>query len=194
MEEKQEVSSKLQRAGILIIAIVFIVSTIGIGVFYVLQAQKDNKDAKAQAAALKALQDQSNSQSNKTTGDKNMLKGTTLQNFTPVASVATLQVTDITPGTGNEVKAGDTVTVNYTGALANNGTIFESSLDSGQTATFGLDQVIKGWTQGIPGMKEGGTRRLLIPAALAYGSSGAGSSIPPNADLVFDVTLVKIGK
>ncbi len=191
MEEKQEVSSKLQRIGILIIAFVFIVSTIGIGVFYVLQAQKDSKDAKAQADAIKAVTAQ---QTNPTTGDKNVLKGTTLQNFTPVASVATLQVTDITPGTGNEVKAGDTVTVNYTGALASNGTIFESSLDSGQTATFGLDQVIKGWTQGIPGMKEGGTRRLLIPAALAYGSSGAGSSIPPNADLVFDVTLVKIGK
>lgn len=194
MEEKQEVSSKLQRAGILIIAIVFIVSTIGIGVFYVLQAQKESKDAQTQAAAQKAIQEQLNQQNNQTTGDKNVLKGTTLQNFTPVASVATLQVTDITPGTGNEVKAGDTVTVNYTGALASNGTIFESSLDSGQTATFGLDQVIKGWTQGIPGMKEGGTRRLLIPAAFAYGSSGAGSSIPPNADLVFDVTLVKIGK
>jgi FKBP-type peptidyl-prolyl cis-trans isomerase FkpA len=185
------VSSKLQRAGILIIAFVFIVSTIGIGVFYVLQAQKDSKDAKAQADAIKAATSQ---QTNPTTGDKNVLKGTTLQNFTTVASVATLQVTDLTPGTGAEVKAGDTVTVNYTGALASTGKIFESSLDSGQTATFGLDQVIKGWTEGIPGMKVGGTRRLLIPSALAYGSSGAGSSIPPNADLVFDVTLVKIGK
>jgi FKBP-type peptidyl-prolyl cis-trans isomerase len=191
VEEKQEVSSKLQRAGILIIAIVFIVSTIGIGVFYVLQAQKDNNDAKAKAAAIKAITAQ---QTKPTTGEKNMLKGTTLQNFTPVARVATLQVSDPTPGTGAEVKTGDTVTVNYTGALASNGTIFESSLDSGQTATFGLDQVIKGWTEGIPGMKVGGTRRLLIPSALAYGTSGAGSSIPPNADLVFDVTLVKIGK
>lgn len=191
MEEKQQVSSKLQRAGILIIAIVFIVSTIGIGIFYVLQAQQENKDAKAQAAAQKALLEQ---QTNPTTGEKNVLKGTTLQNFTPVASVSSLQVTDITPGTGSEVKEGDTVTVNYTGALASNGTIFESSFDSGQTPTFGLDQVIKGWTQGIPGMKEGGTRRLLIPSALAYGASGAGSSIPPNADLVFDVTLIKISK
>lgn len=100
----------------------------------------------------------------------------------------------MTVGTGTVVKAGDTVTVHYTGALAKDGTIFESSLDSGQTATFGLDQVIQGWTQGLPGMKEGGVRRLLIPSALAYGSSGAGSSIPPNADLVFDVTLVKVGK
>lgn len=170
------------------IAFVFIVSTIGVGVFYVLDAQNTSKEAEIQANLQKALQEQQNNQG------ENVLKGTTLQGFTPVASVSSLQVTDITPGTGAEVKEGDTVTVNYTGALASNGTIFESSLDSGQTATFGLDQVIKGWTQGIPGMKEGGTRRLLIPAALAYGSSGAGSSIPPNADLVFDVTLVKIGQ
>lgn len=179
----------MQRIGILLIAFVFIVSTIGVGVFYVLDAQNTSKEAEIQANLQKALQEQQNN-----TQGENVLKGTTLQGFTPVASVTSLQVTDITPGTGAEVKEGDTVTVNYTGALASNGTIFESSLDSGQTATFGLDQVIKGWTQGIPGMKEGGTRRLLIPAALAYGSSGAGSSIPPNADLVFDVTLVKIGQ
>lgn len=184
-------SSKFERAGILIIAIVFVISTIGIGVFYVLQAQKDNKDAKIQAAALKAAQTQS---TNPTTGEKNVLKGTTLQNFTPVASVSSLQTIDTTPGTGAVVAAGDTVTVNYTGALASNGTIFESSLDSGQTATFGLNQVIKGWTDGIPGMKEGGTRRLIIPAALAYGASSPSAAIPANSDLVFDVTLIKVGK
>jgi FKBP-type peptidyl-prolyl cis-trans isomerase len=190
VEEKQQVSSKFERAGILIIAIVFVISTIGIGVFYVLQAQKDNKDTKIQAAALKAAQ---TPPTNPTTGEKSVLKGTTLQNFTPLASVSSLKTIDTTPGTGKVVAANDTVTVNYTGALASNGTIFESSLDSGQTATFGLNQVIKGWTEGIPGMKEGGTRRLIIPAALAYGSTGQGS-IPPNADLVFDVTLIKIGK
>ena len=118
------------------------------------------------------------------------LTGTKLTNFAPLDKIDTLQTTDTKVGDGVEVKAGQTVTVDYTGAVAATGTVFESSLDSGQTATFGLDQVIKGWTEGIPGMKVGGTRRLLIPAAMAYGENPpAGSTIPANADLVFDVTL-----
>ena len=121
------------------------------------------------------------------------LAGTQLANFTPVATVPQLQETDITPGTGAVVKASDTITVDYTGAVAATGIIFQSSLDSGQTATFGLNQVIPGWTQGIPGMKVGGTRRLLIPANLAYGANPpAGSGIPATAALVFDVTVHKI--
>lgn len=188
-------SSKLERAGILTIAIVFIVSTIGIGIFYVLDAQNTTKDADLQAQVQKALAEQKQQQTNPETGETAVLKGTTLQGFAPInGSVSSLQITDPTPGTGSVVKAGDTVTVHYTGALAKDGTIFESSLDSGQTATFGLNQVIKGWTDGIPGMKVGGTRRLIIPAAQAYGASGSGSTIPPNSDLVFDVTLVKIGQ
>jgi FKBP-type peptidyl-prolyl cis-trans isomerase len=91
------------------------------------------------------------------------------------------------------VKASDTITVDYTGAVAATGIIFQSSLDSGQQATFALKQVIPGWTQGIPGMKVGGTRRLLIPANLAYGANPpSGSGIPANAALVFDVTVHKI--
>jgi FKBP-type peptidyl-prolyl cis-trans isomerase len=122
------------------------------------------------------------------------LQGTMLQNFTPVASVPTLQKTDTVMGTGAEAKVTDTVTVDYTGAVAATGTIFQSSLDAGKTATFPLSQVIKGWTDGVPGMKAGGTRRLLIPAAQAYGASPpSGSGIPANADLVFDITLHKIG-
>ena len=123
------------------------------------------------------------------------LQGTKLANFTPVASIPQLQEQDTTPGTGATVKAGDTVTVDYTGAVASTGVIFQSSKDSGQPITFSLSQVIAGWSQGIPGMKVGGTRRLLIPAALAYGPSPpSGSGIPANADLVFDVTLHSIGK
>ena len=118
------------------------------------------------------------------------LQGTKLANFAPVQSVSALQSTDTTPGTGTEAKAGDTVVVDYTGAVAATGIIFQSSLDSGQPATLSLKNVIAGWSQGIPGMRVGGTRRLLIPAALAYGPNPpAGSGIPANADLVFDVTL-----
>ena len=122
------------------------------------------------------------------------LGGTQLNNFTPISSIPTLQEQDLVVGTGAAVKAGDTVTVDYTGAVAATGIIFQSSLDSGQPISFGLNQVIQGWTNGVPGMKVGGTRRLLIPAAQAYGANPpAGSNIPANADLVFDITLHKIG-
>jgi peptidylprolyl isomerase len=72
------------------------------------------------------------------------------------------------------------------------GTIFQSSKDMGRPATFGLNQVIAGWTQGVPGMKVGGTRRLIIPAAQAYGSSSPSANIPANSDLVFDIELSAI--
>ena len=120
------------------------------------------------------------------------LEGTKLFAFDPVNPVTQLQVIDLVQGTGAVVIEGATITAHYTGALATDGTIFQSSLDYGQPATFGLDQVIKGWTQGVPGMKVGGTRRLIIPAALAYGSRRAATNIPPNSDLVFDIELVAI--
>lgn len=126
---------------------------------------------------------------------QNKLQGTKLADFTPTSSIPQLQAVDTTPGTGQAVKPGDTVTVDYTGAVASTGVIFQSSKDTGQPVSFGLSQVIAGWSQGIPGMKVGGTRRLLIPASLAYGAnSPQGSGIPANADLVFDVTLHKIGQ
>lgn len=124
-----------------------------------------------------------------------MLQGQPLANFTPVSSIPELKTEEITVGTGEEVQKSDTVTTDYTGAVAATGVVFQSSKDSGQQVSFGLNQVIKGWTEAIPGMKVGGTRRLLIPAALAYGANPpAGSGIPPNADLVFDVTVYKTGR
>lgn len=117
-------------------------------------------------------------------------QGDQLANFTPTANVPQLQETDLVEGTGATVQAGATVTVNYVGAVASTGTIFQAS---SQPVTFSLSQVIKGWTEGLPGMKVGGTRRLLIPADLAYGANPpSGSGIPANAALVFDVTLTKI--
>ena len=129
-----------------------------------------------------------------TTTTTGKLAGTQLSDFTPVTTTTELQKIDTKVGDGAEVKAGDTVTVDYTGAVAATGTIFESSLDSGNPASFPLANVIVGWQEGIPGMKVGGTRRLIIPAAKAYGENPpSGSSIPANADLVFDVTLKSIG-
>ena len=125
----------------------------------------------------------------------NQLQGKPLANFTPVESIPELQTTDTKTGDGAEAKPGDAVTVEYTGAVAKTGIVFQSSKDSGQPAQLSLDSVIDGWKEGIPGMKVGGERRLLIPAAKAYGSTPPqGSGIPADADLVFDVTLVKVGK
>lgn len=120
--------------------------------------------------------------------------GTKLAGFTPVASVPQLKTTDLSIGTGATITPSDNITVNYTGAVAATGIIFQSTESSGgQPATFSLTQVIPGWTEGIPGMKVGGTRQLLIPADLAYGANPpAGSGIPINAALVFDVTVEKL--
>jgi len=124
------------------------------------------------------------------------LKGTALQDFTPYGKknkVTELESIDLVVGDGPEVPVGATITAHYTGALVADGTIFESSHDyTGNVVTFGLDEVIEGWTKGVPGMKVGGTRRLLIPAAMAYGHRRASASIPPNSDLVFDIELVAV--
>jgi FKBP-type peptidyl-prolyl cis-trans isomerase len=120
------------------------------------------------------------------------LEGTKLFAFEPSGPIKQLQIIDLTEGTGEVVKEGATITAHYTGALAKDGTIFQSSLDFGQPATFGLNQVISGWTQGVPGMKVGGKRRLLIPSSLAYGSQRPAANIPPNSDMVFDIELVSI--
>lgn len=120
-------------------------------------------------------------------------EGTKLPNFEPrTEPVSELEATDIEIGSGEEVQAGATVAVHYTGALVKNGIIFQSSLDFGKTISFGLDQVIQGWTQGVPGMKVGGTRRLVIPAEMAYGAQSPAPNIPANSDLVFDIDLVAI--
>lgn len=120
-------------------------------------------------------------------------QGTQLPNFTPQDSpVQGLEVHDIAMGTGEEVLPGATITAHYTGALVKNGIIFQSSHDMGRAITFSLDQVIQGWTQGVPGMKVGGTRRIVIPAAMAYGDKSPAPNIPAGSDLVFDIDLVDI--
>lgn len=94
---------------------------------------------------------------------------------------------DLSVGTGAEAMAGQKVTMRYTGWLAD-GTQFDSNQAEGFQFTLGAGEVITGWDQGVPGMKVGGVRKLIIPSELAYGASGVGP-IPPNANLVFDVTM-----
>lgn len=120
------------------------------------------------------------------------LEGTQLANFTPLPKVNTLEIIDLSEGTGDPVPEGATITAHYTGARCKDGVIFQSSHDFGDPVTFGLSQVIEGWQQGVPGMKPGGVRRLIIPSELAYGSVRAAANIPPNSDLVFDIELVAV--
>lgn len=102
-----------------------------------------------------------------------------------------LKYKEIKKGTGKSPKATDVVMVNYEGRLLD-GTVFDSSYQRGEPATFPLNRVIPGWTEGLQLMKEGATYEFLIPSALAYGERGAGSAIPPNSDLIFLVELIKV--
>jgi FKBP-type peptidyl-prolyl cis-trans isomerase FkpA len=109
-----------------------------------------------------------------------------------------LQYEDTIAGQGAEAKAGQQVTVHYTGWLRNDdgstGAKFDSSKDRNDPFQFslGAGQVIRGWDEGVQGMKVGGSRRLTIPASLGYGARGAGGVIPPNATLIFDVELLAV--
>lgn len=109
-----------------------------------------------------------------------------------------LKYIDTQVGTGEEAKKGNIVSVQYTGWLytkdGRKGAKFDSSLDRGKPITFtlGQKQVISGWDEGVAGMKVGGKRTLIIPPQLAYGSTGSGGVIPPNATLIFDVELVSV--
>ena len=119
---------------------------------------------------------------------------------TGASNVTTLQITNPVVGTGTEATSGRTVSVHYTGwlyspaATDHHGAKFDSSRDRGQPFAFllGAGQVIKGWDQGVLGMRVGGQRTLVIPASLGYGASGAAPVIPPNATLVFDVELLDV--
>ncbi len=119
-------------------------------------------------------------------------EGTKLAGFTPVETVEELGIIDKEVGTGAEVQPGATVTAHYTGALCKNGVIFQSSHDFGKAITFPLNGVISGWQEGVPGMRVGGWRRLVIPADMAYGASSPAPNIPANSDLVFDIELMSI--
>ena len=112
--------------------------------------------------------------------------------------MADLQIEELAAGNGAEAKSGQTVDVHYTGWLYDNGSKgakFDSSKDRNDPFEFELGggMVIRGWDEGVQGMKVGGTRLLTIPAALGYGSRGAGGVIPPNATLLFEVELLKVG-
>jgi len=111
--------------------------------------------------------------------------------------ITDLIITDNKVGDGREAEKGLTVTVHYTGWLYENGektTKFDSSVDRREPFSFvlGVGQVIKGWDNGVSGMQVGGSRTIIIPSSMGYGSRGAGDVIPPNSDLIFEVELIEI--
>jgi len=108
-------------------------------------------------------------------------------------SKKSLQMKDFQTGTGPAAKKGDRIFIRYTGKLASTGKMFDSSGGRPFQFSLGAGEVIKGWDEGVKGMRVGGKRRILIPSHLAYGSRGAPPEIPPNADLFFDLEMMKIG-
>lgn len=171
---------RLRRAGIVFMVVLFVITGLGFGVWGFIEATRQKND-------------NSNQTNSAEENNVNGLAGKPLTNFTPVAKVESLQKIDQKVGTGGEAKLESKVTAHYTGAVAATGIVFQSSLDFGQPIPFSLKEVIQGWANGVPGMKEGGERRLLIPASMAYGANPPpNSGIPPNADLVFDIQLIKV--
>lgn len=181
-----------KRISSFVLAGIFLITSVGFTAIIIWQSRNDDKKQDQQQALQEALDQQTTEQTNST--GENMLQGTQLANFTPTtAPVSELQIIDTVEGTGEAVPEGATITAHYTGALVSDGKIFQSSHDTGQPFTSPLSGLIEGWQKGIPGMKVGGTRRLVIPYAQAYGEAGSPPSIPEKADLVFDIELVGLG-
>lgn len=168
---------------ILVIVGAFAVSSLGLSGLVIWDAVKGEDQPASQEDIQKQLEEQQN---------KNPSAGKKLAGFKPVKSVDELKIENLKEGKGKEATLDSEVTVHYTGALAKNGEIFESSKDSGQPATFPLKGVIKGWQEGVAGMKPGGKRRLIIPPELAYGEQGSPPKIGPNETLVFDIELINV--
>lgn len=177
----------LKRGGWVFLAVLFVVTALGVGIYaFVVNTHPSNPSSNYISCSKETIGQQK-------PGKDGKYQAAQLVGFTPVKHVGYVQCQDIKVGTGATATASSTVTATYTGALASTGQIFQSSLDTGQPAQFQLTNVIPGWSAGVPGMKVGGERRLLIPAKYAYAANPPqGSGIPPNADLVFDITLLAV--
>jgi peptidylprolyl isomerase len=178
----------LRRFFIVFIVVLFVVTGLGVGLVGFWQALHPPKDTASQQAATQ------NPSGCVLGSEANVEKLAVPEVYKPEAKAETLQTTDLQEGTGPAAKAGDCLVMKYLGSLAADGKVFDGNYDKTEGLKFqlGKGQVIPGWDQGLIGMKQGGTRRLVIPSALGYGAQGSGSTIPPNSDLVFVVKLESV--
>jgi FKBP-type peptidyl-prolyl cis-trans isomerase FkpA len=177
----------LRRGGWVFLGVIIVGSALVGGIYSIVAGGSNSQQGNYISCPTKQISQQK-------PGKDGKYQGAKLVDYTPGKKFDFVQCQDIKVGNGATATPSSTVTAHYTGALASTGIIFQSSLDTGQPVPFQLNGgVIPGWTAGIPGMKAGGERRLLIPAQYAYGANPPqGSGIPPNADLVFDVTLLSV--
>ncbi len=183
----------VNRFGALLLAGVFLVTSVAFTAVVIWQSS----DQTSRDAEQAALQDSINEQQNAFCSmyQTEIAPAETVpESYIPEGDVTELQITDLVEGTGREASAGDCLVVKYHGTLATNGNKFDGNFDEETALQFILGQggVIAGWDQGLIGIKEGGTRRLVIPSDMAYGEQAMGETIPANSDLVFVVKLVKI--
>lgn len=157
----------------------------------VFAGQAELKDDEAQAAVQAFFEQKAEAQAKAARADGENFLAENAKKDGVVTLPSGLQYQVLREGNGKKPAATDQVECHYEGTLIN-GQVFDSSYQRGQTATFGLNQVIAGWTEGLQLMQEGAKYRFFIPYHLAYGERGAGQSIPPYAALIFDVELVKV--
>lgn len=179
-----------QRIFALTFAILFFASASAFAVYVVYNAVQTHKHASSDTASQNA---------NNATAVNCQDNGTEPADAAPAvfktsSPVTSLEIKDLTPGTGQAAKNGDCLVVKYYGSLAKTGAVFDQNYTTttGFAFTLGQGQVIQGWDKGMVGMKVGGVRQLVIPAAQAYGSASPSASIPANSDLVFVVKLLRI--
>jgi FK506-binding protein 2 len=192
MEEPTQPSAPMDSKNKAIAAIV--VALLLVGIFVAV-----SNGNKKEAGELSSVLEQSSSTSQNS--QENTDQPSSQQNNQPTSTkkmysdVTELQIKDTQVGTGAEAKTGDKVAVHYRGMLTD-GSVFDESYKRGEpiVITLGQGQVIQGWEQGIPGMKVGGKRTLIIPPAMGYGPNGYPPVIPGNATLIFEVELVSVGK
>ena len=191
-------TSNGQRVAAFLLAGVFLVTTIGATAYVVWQINDSGGVIVPETAEQRAIAEQQDAVREQAEAAGQTCGISTVPttdprpiptNVTQEGPVAELITEDIRVGEGEDVQPGDCVTALYYGTLATDGTRFDGNYAEGQPIEFSLDGVIDGWTEGIPGMKVGGVRRLAIPAAKAYGEAQQGG-IPPNSDLIFEVEIL----
>ena len=177
----EKLKTGLRRGAWLFMALLFLVSAVGVSVAIFWQATRPPDQSPQDSNNLLC-------QIQLTQGQETIKPPT---EYKSDKAVTQLQTTDLDTGTGEAVKAGDCLSVKYYGTLASNGKLFDENFTSSQALKFelGSGQVIPGWDEGLVGMKVGGMRRLVIPSELAYGNQSVGE-IPANSDLVFTVKLL----